>query len=391
MGAAVATSNILVSELDKKIRLAKEEQLTGVLSFKRDDDISQWRLYFLAGHLAWASTRTHARRRWYRQLLRHRPDLIRYGLSAYPDWTYNRLARLVIRKKFNREIFSDIVSGYIGEVLFDLQQQGTLNLQQTGKKLSYRIKSHKACDFPYLNLQNIRIWAEAKGNWQAWEQANLTQMNPNDALVIEDLASLEDLVSPRLFDMLNALADGNQTLQDIALRINQPLMSFVSSIVPHIRDQSLKLVPVGDVIAKPINAAKDDVAVRLAQTIVPKEARMVYVDNSLANSQKMGTIVQSAGYRYTNLADSLEVLKQLLKLKPKLIFLQVAMPVVTGYELCTQIRRMPEFKETPIVMVGDGNAVTERMRAKMAGASEYLSQPIKPKPVFKTLISLEVI
>ncbi|MBT9310592.1 response regulator [Leptothoe kymatousa] len=390
MGAAAATSNILVSELDKKIQLAKEKQLTGILSFKREN-IPQWRLYFLAGQLAWASTRTHARRRWYRQLLKYRPDLIRYGLSAYPDWTYNRLSRLVICKKFNREIFSDIVSGYISEVLFDLQQQGSLCLQQTGQKLSYRIKTHKACDFPYINLQNVRIWAEAKRNWQAWENANLAQVNPNDALVIEDLAALEDLASPRLLQVLNALADGNQTLQDIALKTNQPLMPFVSSILPHIQNHALQLKPVGDDISKAIKTGKTDVAVKLAQTIIPKEARMVYVDNSLADSHKMATIVESAGYRYSNIADPLEVLKQIQKLKPKLIFLQVAMPVVTGYELCTQIRRMPEFKETPIVMVGEGNSVTERMRAKMAGASDFLSKPFKPKNVLQTLISLGMI
>lgn len=390
MGVAIAASNTLVSELDKKMQLAKEEQLTGVLSFKRED-FPQWRLYFLAGQLAWASTRTHARRRWYRQLLKYRPDLIRYGLSAYPDWTYNRLARMVILKDFDREIFSDIVSGYISEVLFDLQQQGSLSLQQTGKKLSYRIKAHKACDFPYINLQNVRIWAEAKSNWQAWERAGLAQVNPNDALVINDLASLEDLIAPRLFDVLNTLADGNQTLQDIALRMNQPLITFVSSILPHIRSQALQLKPVGDEIARPLNAAKDDIAAKLSQTIIPKEARMIYVDNSLANSQKMGTIVQSAGYRYTNIADSLEVLRQVQKLKPKLIFLQASMPVVTGYELCTQIRRMSEFKETPIVMVGDGNGVAERMRAKMSGASEFLSKPFKPKTVLQTLIALGMI
>ncbi|MEM6252482.1 MAG: response regulator [Cyanobacteria bacterium P01_D01_bin.156] len=390
MGAAVAISNTLVSELDKKMQLAKEEQLTGVLSFKREDT-PQWRLYFLAGQLAWASTRTHARRRWYRQLLKYRPDLIRYGLSAYPDWTYNRLARLVVCKKFNREIFSDIVSGYIAEVLFDLQRQGSLTLQQTGKRLNYRIKAHKACDFPYINLQNIRIWSEAKDSWQAWEQANLTQINPNDALIIQDIASLEDSASPRLFDVLSTIADGNQTLQDIALRINQPLITFVSSILPLVCNKALTLKPVGDEIARPLNATKDDIAIKLSQAIIPRDGRMIYVDNSLANSQRMGTIVQSAGYRYTNVADPLAVLKQIQKLKPKLIFLQANMPVVTGYELCTQIRRMPDFKETPIVMVGNSNGVTERMRAKLAGASDFLNKPFKPKTVLQTLISLGMI
>ena len=126
MRTEVATSNVLVSELDKKIQLAKQKQLTGIVSVESNNS-HQWRLYFLAGQLVWANTRSHTNRRWYRQLLRHRPDLLRYGLSAYPDWTYLRLARLVIRKKFSRHIFSDIVTGCISEVLFDLLLQGTLN------------------------------------------------------------------------------------------------------------------------------------------------------------------------------------------------------------------------------------------------------------------------
>ena len=67
------------------------------------------------------------------------------------------------------------------------------------------------------------------------------------------------------------------------------------------------------------------------------------------------------------------------------------MPVVNGYELCAQIRRMAEFKETPIVMVGSESSIPERMRAKMVGASEFLNKPIKPKNVLKTLIELHMI
>lgn len=390
MGVAVATSNILVSELDKRIQHAKQEQLTGILAIK-SDLIHQWRLYFLAGQLVWANTRTHAKRRWYRQLLQHQPDLLRHGLRAYPDWTYNRLARLVICKKFSRQIFSDIVTGCISEVLFDLQQQGTLSLQQTGQGLVCCIKAQKASDFSYINLQSIRAWGQAKREWQDWEQAQLTQLNPNDALVINDLASLEDLACPRLFKLLCPLADGSQTLRDLALKANQPLMPFVLSILPHLRNQALKLKPVEDKITKSVIATQNDVVVQLARATIPKDARIVYVNDSLADSQTMATIVEAAGYRYSNIAEPLEALKKLVKLKPKVIFLQVTMPVANGYELCAQIRRMSDFKETPIVMVASGNSVTERMRARMVGASDFLSQPIKPKNVLKSLIQLHMI
>ena len=390
MRATVATSNILVAELDKKIQLAKQKQLTGVLVIK-SSFIHQWRLYFLAGHLVWANTRTHAKRRWFRHLSQHQPDLLKYGIIPSSEWTYGRLARLVICKKFNRTVFSNIVAGYIEEVLFDLQQQGTLIFRQTGQELTYRIKSQRAYHFPYVDLQNIRIWEQVRREWQAWEYAELTQVDPNDALEINDLAMLEDLASPRLVQLLNTLADGNHTLRDMALQANQALMPFVLSIFPHIRNQSLQLKSVGDTTTQ-IPLSQNNIVVKFPKTIIPKDDRIVYVDNNLTDSQTMATIIEAVGYRYSNIADPLEVLKKLVELQPKVVFLNLTMPVTNGYELCAQIRRLSGFKNTPIVMVGSSNnSMAERMRAKMVGVSEFVSKPIRPKTVLKTLIVLGII
>lgn len=391
MGATVAPSNVFVAELDKKIQSARQNQLTGILAIK-SDLIHQWRLYFLAGQLVWANTRTHAKRRWYRQLLQHQSELLKHDLSGNPaDWTYNRLARLVLCKKFSRQDFSDIVSGCILEVLFDLQRQGTLSWQQTGRKLTYRIKVQKASDSICINLQNIRIWAQAKREWKDWEQAGLTQVNPNDALGIKNLAFLEDTAYPRLFKVLSALADGQQSLRDVAIKANQPILPFATSILPHIRSQALHLKSLEDKTPASVIASQDNIVLKLAKATVPKDARIVYVNDSLIDSHKMATIVEAAGYRYSNVSDPLEVLKQLVKLKPKAIFLNLMMPVINGYELCAQIRRMSDFKDTPIVMVANGHSLAERMRAKMVGASEVLNKPIRPKNVLKTLIVLEMI
>ncbi len=339
----------------------------------------------------WATTRTHAKRRWYRQLLQHQSYLLKYGLNVSPEWTYGRLAQLVICKKFSRTVFSNIVARHIAEVLFDLQQQGTLNFQQTGQGLTYRFKPQKAYHLPYINLQNIQMWEQARREWQAWEQAELTQIDPNDALEIKELATLEDLASPRLVQLLTMLADGNHTLRDMALQTNQPLMPFVLSIFPHIRNRSLQLKSVGDTITQSISISQNNSVVNIAKTAIPKDARIVYVDNNLADSQAMATIVEAAGYRYTNITDPLEVLKKLVELQPKIIFLDLTMPVTNGYELCAQIRRLSDFKDTPIVIVGSGNSVTERMRARMVGASEFLHKPLRPKTVLKTLIVLGMI
>lgn len=116
------------------------------------------------------------------------------------------------------------------------------------------------------------------------------------------------------------------------------------------------------------------------------QATVVSVDDNSLNSKAMAEIVEGAGYSYANISDSLQVLSQLIDLRPQLIFLELVLPVANGYELCAQIRRISYFKETPIIIVGKANRVAERVRAKIAGASGFLSKPVRAKFVLKMLI-----
>ena len=113
---------------------------------------------------------------------------------------------------------------------------------------------------------------------------------------------------------------------------------------------------------------------------------VVYVDDSPVDSQAMGEIVQGAGYSYANISDPLQALSQLMDYSPKLIFLELALPVANGYELCAQIRRMSLFQETPIIIVTRNDRLADRVRAKIVGASGFLSKPIRAQPVLKVLI-----
>jgi chemotaxis family two-component system response regulator PixG len=50
------------------------------------------------------------------------------------------------------------------------------------------------------------------------------------------------------------------------------------------------------------------------------------------------------------------------------------MPVVGGYELCTQIRRIPEFKDTPILILTSNDTFVDRLRSKFVGATSFISK-----------------
>ncbi|TVQ57032.1 MAG: response regulator, partial [Spirulina sp. DLM2.Bin59] len=81
-----------------------------------------------------------------------------------------------------------------------------------------------------------------------------------------------------------------------------------------------------------------------------------------------------AGYRVLTITNPIEALPLLLKHKPDAVLLDLVMPIVNGYEICTQIRRVSEFKTLPVLMLTGNDGVVDRVRAKMVGASGFLTK-----------------
>lgn len=384
----------VIIDLDKKIKHCKERQFTGVMSIETNATVP-WLLYFLAGQVVWANTRTHAQRRWQRHILKHCPELTKQSPGL--DLTYTALAKLVMRKQFSRKQFSALVAGCISEVLFDIIQQGTLYFQSSRKLLTYRASPRDAAKFSCIGLQYIPIWEHVQQDWQAWEQSKLISILPNQAPIIEQPTNLRECTSSSMFRALTGLVDGQQTLRDLALRVKQPVLSLTLSLVPHIRNSLIRMVEIDDLdtdtlsvsgsspIHQTATVPPQQVVTPSARLLAPTAATILYIDDSPADSQAMGQIVQTAGYRYMNIADPLQALPQLLEIKPKLIFLDLVMPIANGYELCAQIRRISALRDIPIVIVTNNDGIADRVRAKVVGASGFMGKPIKQRRVLKVL------
>ena len=73
----------------------------------------------------------------------------------------------------------------------------------------------------------------------------------------------------------------------------------------------------------------------------------------------------------------------LLEQKPDLIFLDLVMPIANGYEICSQIRRISAFKDTPIIILTSNDGIVDRVRARMVGATDFLAKPIEREKVLR--------
>lgn len=407
----------VVCELDQKIQRAKKGLFTGILAIgiesKPDADV-EWFLYFLVGQIVWASAYTHPKRRWHRQCLKQASQLSPKIIHprTCPPRNYKTLAQLVMHQKFDREQFADIVRGCIAEILFDILQAAALAAQTSdptsAAKLIYKASPRQGANFPCIGLQPAHIWDRSQQDWQDWQRANLLNYCPNMAPAIVQPEILQERISANQFQDLKERADGQQTLRDLAVRTQQPLIALTQSLVPHIRRELIKLVHVDDlspaVSSKhPFNSKLSfsfsspskclsngagsspgalDRSVQVAATHSP---RIVYIDNNPADGQIMAGIFRGSGYRYTNISDPLQALTTVLALKPQLIFLNVVMPVINGYELCAQIRRVSAFENVPILIMTN-NSITDRIRAKLVGANGVLGKPIQASQVLKTAI-----
>ncbi|MEJ6483507.1 response regulator [Nostoc punctiforme UO1] len=81
--------------------------------------------------------------------------------------------------------------------------------------------------------------------------------------------------------------------------------------------------------------------------------------------------------------DPVKALMQILRSKPDLILLDVEMPSLDGYELCSLLRKHSAFKHTPIIMVTGRTGFIDRAKAKMVRSSGYLTKPFTQSELLK--------
>jgi CheY-like chemotaxis protein len=67
------------------------------------------------------------------------------------------------------------------------------------------------------------------------------------------------------------------------------------------------------------------------------------------------------------------------------VFLDIVMPGIDGYEVCKQLRKMPNYKRTPVIMLSGKTGPLDEVEGILAGASTYMLKPVKHKDFQQTL------
>jgi two-component system phosphate regulon response regulator PhoB len=108
------------------------------------------------------------------------------------------------------------------------------------------------------------------------------------------------------------------------------------------------------------------------------DATILVVDDEAPILALLRYNLDKAGFRVVEATDGQEALNLIREQKPDLMVLDWMLPSLSGIEVCRQVRRDPEFRNLPIIMLTARGEEQDRVRGLEVGADDYLAKPFSP-------------
>jgi chemotaxis family two-component system response regulator PixG len=363
--------------------LLRQRQFSGQLVLV-DSQQRQWNFYLSSGRIAYITGGIHPIRRWQRNLALATPHVPE--IPAQPSiwqsvlektvpeslcigWEYQLLCYWIDRQEITLEQANKAIWLNLVEILFDVNQIG---------KFSYELREDKLLSARLIAIESRDAIAEAQKTWQSWQATSVTQFSPHMTLAIEQPDQIDRHFSPQQSQSLLQLCNGKNALYDLARQLKRDVITIVRLFLPYIESGLMKLIDIPDLpspVSLPIVSKTSNSTIRTQQPLI------ACVDDSPLICYFMETIVTKANCRFVAINDSLQAIKILSDCQPDLIFLDLVMPKIDGYEVCSQLRKIPDFRRTPIVILTGNDGFVDRVKAKLVGASGFINKPVNAEIV----------
>lgn len=113
--------------------------------------------------------------------------------------------------------------------------------------------------------------------------------------------------------------------------------------------------------------------------------KILVVDDSSTIRRSAEIFLSQAGYQVVLAEDGFDALAKVNDHKPALIFCDILMPRLDGYQTCALIKKSARFHTTPVVMLSSKDGLFDRARGAMVGSDEYLTKPFTKDSLLKTV------
>jgi two-component system, chemotaxis family, response regulator PixG len=230
---------------------------------------------------------------------------------------------------------------------------------------------------PQLTLIDIDlVLGLAMQQQQQWQQAKLGNISPDCALEIVAVEEFRQMVSATAYQALKFVLNGQQSIREIAIKANKSPVEIGQSFLQHLNSNKLRSIDLPDFIS-PVDRSKYPYGLNKPAPLI------ICIDDSPFVCDRLEQIFRSVGYQFISVLDSMKAIPIAIAKKPQLIFLDLVMPNANGYEICSRLRKVAAFRDTPIVILTGNDGVIDRVRAKVVGATDFLTKPVEAELVLE--------
>lgn len=102
---------------------------------------------------------------------------------------------------------------------------------------------------------------------------------------------------------------------------------------------------------------------------------VMVVDDSKTIRKTADTLLKKAGCNVITAEDGFDALSKIVDHKPDIIFVDIMMPRLDGYQACALIKNNTEFKSTPVIMLSSKDGLFDKAKGRIVGSDQYLTKP----------------
>jgi chemotaxis family two-component system response regulator PixG len=355
-----------------------------------------WTFYIIKGQVLYAKDDSHSVRRWDRALKQHNPNWNwSIEISQLPDhqaWECQMLDRGINQEKLSLLRAKLIIRTVVQECLFELSRYPDLESDWKPEQ-----KEKSSLQFVALStLETPTIANSARRMQQQWQDAGLHHLNPNLSPV------LKQEVGHAVLPISQSYFTSKLTLWDIAWQLKKSIVDIACELLPLEKEGILQFQTVPDLqlaaitgqiaTSPPIEKSTPSTShfnphstITSSATVNKKQALIACIDDSPVLAHTLNKILIPAGYKTLNIQEPMRGFAQLIEHKPNLILLDLQLPNADGYSVCKFLRDTPVFAKTPIIILTARNTTIDRAKAKIVGATEFLSKPPQPDELLQVV------
>ncbi len=114
-------------------------------------------------------------------------------------------------------------------------------------------------------------------------------------------------------------------------------------------------------------------------------AKVMVIDDSKTIRRSAETLLRKAGCEVVTAIDGFEALAKITLHKPDIIFVDIMMPRLDGYQTCALIKNNQSFKSTPVIMLSSKDSIFDRARGRIVGSEKYLTKPFSREDLINAI------